>query len=267
MPFDSLETEMAIREGVITLRPVSFGIGRGRLGGSFVLTPRENGALRAQGEIELRRVDLSRLLGAAGVGGSGTLGGVGRIEGTGRSFAEILGHGDGALTVVTVGGNISAFVVDLSGLQFGNALLSALGIPARTRIECLIGDFALRRGTLTSRTLFLDTEDSVVSGEGSIDLARERLDLRLRTEAKHFTVGSLPAPIRITGTLKDPSIGPEIAELAARGGAAAGLGALLPPLALLPTIQLGVGENSQCEALASGSQRRGAPAEGGGARR
>ncbi|MFC7539316.1 hypothetical protein ACFQU2_07395 [Siccirubricoccus deserti] len=54
---------------------------------------------------------------AAGAGGAGTLGGVGRIETTGRSFSELLGRGDGALTVVTVGGNLSALLVDLSGLQ------------------------------------------------------------------------------------------------------------------------------------------------------
>ena len=43
---------------------------------------------------------------------------------------------------------------------------------------------------------------------------------------------------------------------AARAGAAVGLGILFPPLALLPTIQLGVGENSQCEALQSAGERR-----------
>jgi len=32
------------------------------------------------------------------------------------------------------------------------------------------------------------------------------------------------------------------------------------PLALLPTIQLGVGENSRCEQLTEGAQRRGAQA-------
>ena len=50
-------------------------------------------------------------------------------------------------------------------------------------------------------------------------------------------------------------------------GAAAGLGAIFLPLALLPTIQLGVGENSTCEQLQQGGPRGGAPAEGGGRRR
>jgi uncharacterized protein involved in outer membrane biogenesis len=257
MPFDRMETVLDIEDGVIRLHPIRFGIGRGTLGGEFTLTPREDGALHAKGEIELRRVDISRLMQAAGAGGAGTLGGVGRIEATGRSFSELLGRGDGALTVVTVGGNLSALLVDLSGLQFGNALLSALSIPARTPIECLIGDFALRRGTLTTRTLLLDTESYVVTGGGEASLGREVLDLWLRTDSKRMTIGSLPTPIGITGSFKSPQIRPAVGELAARAGAAAGLGVVFPPLALLPTIQLGVGENNQCEALTEKSQRRG----------
>jgi hypothetical protein len=110
----------------------------------------------------------------------------------------------------------------------------------------------------------------VVGGTGGFDLGREQIDLRLKTDTKRPTVASLPTPIHIGGTLKDPAITPELAEAAARVGAAVGLGVLFPPLALLPTIQLGVGENSQCEALQSaGERRRGqqqqAP-EGGGRR-
>jgi hypothetical protein len=269
MPFDSLSAEADIVDGAVSLHPVSFGIGQGRLTAAGTLTPQEGGGLRAKIEVELRRADLSRLLGAAGAGGAGTLGGVARLEGSGKSLSEILGRGNGEATVVTVGGNISSFLVDLSGLQFGNALLSALGIPAREGIECLIGDFALQRGTLRGRTLLLDTDAHAVTGGGTLDLGREQLDLRLRTDAKRPTIAALPTPIRIGGTLKNPAIRPELGEAAARAGAAVGLGLLFPPLALLPTIQLGVGENSQCEALQAAGERRRrqqqAP-EGGGRR-
>jgi AsmA family protein len=256
MPFDSLSAETDIVDGAVSLHPVSFGIGQGRLTATGTLTPQEGGGLHAKIEVELRRADLSRLLGAAGAGGAGSLGGVARLEGRGKSLSEILGRGNGEATVVTVGGNISSFLADLSGLQFGNALLSALGIPAREAIECLIGDFALQRGTLRSRTLLLDTEAHTVTGGGTLDFGREQLDLRLRTDAKRPTIASLPTPIRIGGTLKNPAIQPELGEAAARAGAAVGLGLLFPPLALLPTIQLGVGENSQCETLHAAGERR-----------
>ena len=97
----------------------------------------------------------------------------------------------------------------------------------------------LQNGVLTIRALVLDTEDSVVNGTGSIDLKIEALDISLKTESKHFSIGSLPAPINITGPLKRPSIRPG-AEMAVRGAAAGGLAAVFPRLPLLPTIQFGV---------------------------
>lgn len=256
MPFDALEMALDIEDGVIRLHPGKFKVGRGEIAADATLTPQENGMLRAKAEIELRRVDISRLMRAAGAGGAGTLGGVGRIDSTGRSVSEILGNANGEMTVVTVGGNISALLADLSGLQFGRALLSALGIPDRTRIECLIGDFGLTRGALRVRTLLLDTESHVVTGSGVAGLGKEVLDLRLRTDSKGFSIGSLPTSIGIGGTFKDPSIMPDVGEVAARAGAAVGLGVLFPPLALLPTIQLGVGENSQCERLTQAGRAR-----------
>ena len=249
MPFDGLEMALDIVDGVIRLHPGQFRVGRGEISTDATLTPHENGALQAKAQIELRRVDISRLMQAAGAGGAGSLGGVGHIEATGRSLSEMLGNGDGALTVVSVGGNVSALLTDLAGLQFGKALLSALGIPERAKIECLIGDFGLTNGALRVRTLLLDTDTNIVTGSGVAGLGQEKLDLKLRTDSKHFSIGSLPTTIDITGSFKDPNIAPEVGELAARAGAAVGLGVLFAPLALLPTIQLGVGENSQCERL------------------
>jgi hypothetical protein len=58
----------------------------------------------------------------------------------------------------------------------------------------------------------------------------------------------LPGAINVTGKLGSPSILPG-AEVAARAGAATALGVLLVPLALLPTIQTGVGEGACTTAL------------------
>ena len=73
--------------------------------------------------------------------------------------------------------------------------------------------------------------------------------MHLRTDAKHFTIGSLSTPIRIAGPFKNLSVSPDVGELAVRGGAAVGLGLLFPPAAVLPTIQLGLGKNNDCGQL------------------
>jgi AsmA family protein len=257
MPFDSLTTQFDVVEGVVKVHRLVMPVGDGELSTRFTMTPQPDGrSLRVEGGVELRRVDFSRLLGVAGgVRGSGRLGGVGRFEGQGRSLAEMAASAEGGLTMAMVGGTLSAFLIDLSGLRLGRALLSALGLPERERIECLVADFPLRRGTLTARTLVMETETALVTGSGRVSLAEERLDLRIRTESKRLTVGLLPVPILVRGTLKEPSVGLEPAGAAARAGAAAGLGALLAPLAALPTIQFGTADDDACERLRARAAR------------
>jgi uncharacterized protein involved in outer membrane biogenesis len=250
MPLDDLAARLEITDGVATLKPLSFGVGHGRILGDITVSPRDGDSVQAQAQVQFQRMDLARLIGAtAGVEGGGTLNGAARIEGVGQSFADLVGRGEGGLTLVMAGGNLSALLVDLSGLQFGDALLSALGLPRRTKVECFVADFVLRRGSLASRALLLETEDSITEGRGGLDLGRERIELRLRTESKRLTIGSLPTPLLITGTLSDPRIVPEPSELAVRGGIAGALAAIAPPLAVLPTLQFGTGDDPRCEAL------------------
>jgi len=251
VPLDNLKAKVDIVDGRITISPLTVGIGRGQIAGDIDLTPSSATEFHTKADIKVQRVDLGRVLASTHlVRGSGVLGGQADIDSTGNSVASIVGHGNGDLKLFMSGGNLSALLVDIAGLQFGNALLSALGIPQRATLECFVTDFALRRGVLDSRAMIVDTSEAVVNGSGSIDLGREAVDYTLRTEAKHFTVGSLPTPISIGGTFKSPSIRPAVGPLAARAGAAIGLGILFPPAALLPTIQFGVGDDTGCTRLA-----------------
>ena len=252
MPFDSLAADMDIVDGRILLHPVSIGVGRGQITGTVELAPVNGEQFRTKADIAVQRVDLGRMLKATNmVSGSGVVGGHAVLDTTGNSTATMLANGNGSLQLTMAGGgDLSALLVALSGLQFGNALLSALGIPDRDKIECFVADFVLQRGELQTRALLLDTTSDITSGSGTINLRAETLNYEVKTEAKHFTIGALPAPISITGSFKDPGALPDITKLAVRGGVAAGLGVLFPPAAILPTIQFGVGDDHRCEALA-----------------
>lgn len=250
-PLDDMQVAMDIVNGAVALHPLSFGVGKGQISSTINLSEKSQ-ALAMKADVEFKNVDVSKLLNATGVAqGAGILGGRAIIEGTGKSLADILGGGNGEVKLyMGPGGNLSALLVDLSGLQFGNALLSALGVPSRERIECLITDMMLTNGNAQSRLTMLDTNDSRVGITGAVNLKTERMDLMLRTQAKHFSVGSLPTPIGIGGTLGNPSIKPDLAEGGVRAAAAVGLGVLLTPVAgLLPTIQFGTGEDNACAGL------------------
>lgn len=250
-PLDNMRADLDIENGAVSLSPLSFGIGRGQIVSDIKLAQSGEG-VHARTTIDFQRVDVDKLLASTGAArGAGAIGGRAVIDGTGRSMAEILAHGNGELKLyMGSGGNVSALLVDLSGLQFGNAVLSALGVPSRATIQCLITDFVLQQGVVEARTVLLDTDEARVGGTGSINLRDESLKLVLETESKHFSIGSLPAPVDITGTFAKPSVLPDLAVVGARAGAAVGLGILLTPLgALLPTIQLGTGEDNACAGL------------------
>jgi hypothetical protein len=254
VPLDNLSVVADIVNGQVNIHPLSFGVGAGRITGSIQLTPQGN-LVHTNAKVEFQRLDVSRLMAATHMfQGAGAMSGGATLEAVGNSLAQMVDNGHGELQLAMVGGDLSAVLVDLSGLEFTNALLSALGMPKRTAVECFITDAGLDRGILRLRTMVLDTGEGVLTATGGADLRNEQLDLALRTESKHFTIGSLPTPLHITGTLKHPGVTPGV-ELGVRGGLAIGLGVAFPPLALLPTIQFGVGEDHRCDKVLALARR------------
>jgi uncharacterized protein involved in outer membrane biogenesis len=242
MPLDDLTVAMDVVGGRISLHPVSFGVGKGRMLANIDMAPESGKNLRAKVDLHMQNLDVSRMMAATHTfQGAGTISGVGAIDATGDSLASLMANGNGEVKMAMAGGDLSAVLIDLTGLQFGNALLSALGVPNKTQVQCFVGDLGLTRGVLDFKAMTLQTGEGITNVGGNLDLAKETIDLALKTDSRHFSVGSLPTRINITGTFKDPSIKPG-AEVAARAGAAVGLGVLFLPLAILPTIQFGTSE-------------------------
>jgi AsmA family protein len=242
IPLDDLTVALDVVDGRITVHPISFGVGKGQLSGNVDLTPESGKNVHAKMDLRMRNLDVSRLVAATHTfEGAGSVNGIGAIDATGDSLVSLMANGNGEIKMAMAGGDLSAVLVDLTGLEFGNALLSALGIPNRTQVQCFVGDLGLRRGTLDFKAMTLETGEAITDLGGDLDLSKETIDLALKTDAKHFSIGSLPTRISISGTFKDPKIRPG-AEIAARTGVAAGLAALFAPLAILPTIQFGTSE-------------------------
>ena len=249
VPLDNIVANLNIDDGRIQLQPLSFAVGGGDIALHADLAPVNAHDVKANARIDLQHVSLARLLAATHmVEGAGTLTGNAEINSTGDSLASLLGHGNGGVAMGMSGGNLSALLVDIAGLEVGNAILSALGVPQRANLQCFVAEYTLTNGVLGTKDLIVDTSEAVVRGTGNINLANETLDYKLVTRSKHFSIGTLSTPIDITGTLKSPSIRPEVGPLALKGGAAVGLGVLFPPAALLPTIQFGTGNTGDCQA-------------------
>ncbi len=247
-PFDKLHVTMDIVDGRIALHPLDFVVGNGDIASVIELTPDPNDLVHANADVRFRHIELARLMQAThAFQGNGIIGGQARIDANGNSLASMMGQGNGELKLLlTSAGDVSALLVDIAGLEFGNALLSALGVPNRAKIDCADLDLPMRQGIVDVKEMLLDTEEARVTGRGTLDLRDQTMDMSLTTRSKHFSIGSLPGPINLTGAITSPSIRPG-AEVAVRAGAAVGLGIVLTPLgALLPTVQFGVGKDDAC---------------------
>jgi len=99
---------------------------------------------------------------------------------------------------------------------------------------------------MTSRALAFDTTDTIIVGDGTINLRDETLDLRLRPRPKDRSLLVFRSPLIVGGTFKDPSFHPDMKRVGLRGALALVLGSIAPPAALLATLELGPGEDANC---------------------
>ncbi|TXI86178.1 MAG: AsmA family protein, partial [Cupriavidus sp.] len=253
VPLDDLDLHVQINDGQVRLAPMRFGVGSGSINSDILLDGRQD-QVHAVANVEFRKLDVSHILKKmTAFQGDGKIGGLVRIDGKGNSIADMLGNGNGELKLFMAGGQVSGLLVNLMGLDLGNSLRSALGLPRRAELRCMLADFSLKQGQMDTRTMLVDTTEANIIGSGNINLRDEQLDYALKTEPKHMNIGSIAAPIHIKGTLGDPKISLDATSLTARGASALALGALLTPIAaLIPTIQLGLGEDNNCVALLKG---------------
>src|SRR3546814_16761909 len=85
----------------------------------------------------------------------------------GNSVAAMLGDGDGSLKLFMSGGDISALLVNLAGLDLGNSLISALGLPRRAEMRCMIVDMGLHDGQVKTNKLLFDQSAANLPGSRS----------------------------------------------------------------------------------------------------
>jgi hypothetical protein len=95
----------------------------------------------------------------------------------------------------------------------------------------------------------LDTDDTVIYGEGGISLSQETMDITMRPYPKDMSILSLRSPLKLTGTFSAPKAGVDKGAVAGRAGVALALGSVNPLLALAATIETGPGKDADCGSI------------------
>ena len=126
-------------------------------------------------------------------------------------------------------------------------------------LRCAAAAFDVKQGLMTSRALVLDTTDTVVYGDGTINLATEAMDLYFRPYPKDTSILAVALAAEARPARWVRRCRPDKGALAGRAAAALALGAINPLLALAATIETGPGQDANCGAILRQAAAGGAP--------
>ena len=245
LPVDAIETRLRLEDGLLRLDPFNVAIAGGQMTGTIRLDARRN-PISTQANLRMRGVELPKLMPRVSPNGIGSIAGRARLEGHGNSVARMLATADGELGFMMGSGKISNLVLELAGLDVAETLKFLVGKDKTVPVRCGYTDLTVADGVAKTRSLALDTTDTVIVGSGTVDLGDEQLDLELKPRPKDVSPISLRGPLEVRGTFKHPDFHPKPAPLAGRVAAAAALFAIAPPAALLALFETGPGKDIDC---------------------
>lgn len=262
---DRIALGLRLKDDQLMVKPLRFHTAKGDVDLNFRFTPfTRDTPPKLHAEIDVRHVDLRQLLGGPTMPPmvretAGTVGGFVKLDTTGISVREFAAHMNGDAGFFMEDGQVSQLLERLAPID----VLSALGVylsgDKPVRINCLVSRFDVKQGVATATTLIADTESDTIAGKGDVNFADEGLYLDLHPENKHFTAVSLRTPVEIRGTFAKPEFHLETGKLMQRLGAALGLAVTVPPAALLPLIDTGLGEQNACAKAFAAQQPPGNP--------
>jgi len=257
IPLRDIETTIRMKDKVLTLTPLSFGMAGGRITSNIRLDGHGK-TLDASARIAARGLKIRELFPKlqSMQASFGEVNGDGALAGKGNTVAAMLGTSQGELNAVVTEGTVSRFILELAGLNVANAVFVKIFGDKQTILNCVATQMTVRNGRANIDRFVLDSEEAVVNASGFIDLGKEQLDVDVRPKTKGTRVLSLRTPLYARGSFTDPKVGPQVGPLALKAGAAVALAAVTPIAALLPLINIDKAPDTNCGAEIDAATRK-----------
>ncbi|MBA3757137.1 MAG: AsmA family protein [Nitrosomonas sp.] len=237
LPIDGLHMHVIINDGHLILAPLNFGVASGNIRSRLELDTRTKPA-KSKIETEIHHVQLGEILSRFKIAdeSAGLIGGQAIYWFKGNSVAEMLASADGGLLMLMTGGRFDDLLVELAGLDIGEALVALFDQDDNTKINCAFVDLPTSGGIMNLSTFVVDTEDTVFLGAGTLDFKKERLDLVIDPKPKDLSLFSARAPLHIEGSFKEPTFTPGASAIL-RGAVSLALLPSAPIVSLYALIQ------------------------------
>ena len=254
LPISKLDTHVVLTDGVLSLTPLNFNVAGGTLTSQIKLDG--SGKVIANGiaaelKASARHLHIQQLFPRlpALQASVGEINGDASLSATGNSVASLLGSSNGEVRALINRGSISKLLLEEMGLNIGSIVLTKLVGDKQVKLNCMAADFVVTKGLMRTRQFLVDTDDAVLHVDGTVNLGNEQLDLTLQPDSKGLRIFSLRSPLYVRGTFSKPDVSVDKGVLALRAGGALALAVVAPVAALLPLVNTGPGEDSECAAL------------------
>ena len=234
LPIQSLNGRIVVDNGRAVLNPLKMGIANGFVQGTMTLNARED-LPRVDADLTLSNLDLRNFFKGSEYFDTtdGKVHATVKLSGTGKSLADVMGSGEGDIHLGMNGGAISWLLVELTGLDIGQALILYVTEDERVPIRCGAGRIVLNKGDARLDRFVIDTTDSVIYFRGHANLKTQAIDLEIEADAKDFSLLDIDAPVELKGKIRKPEIS---------------IGKGVP----IPLIEPGDAEDISCAALLQG---------------
>jgi uncharacterized protein involved in outer membrane biogenesis len=135
------------------------------------------------------------------------------LTGQGTDLHAFLGSANGPIAITTGPAVIDDAFVKLLGESLFTAIIPDWKPSHGAHIICSVLDLEAKDGKATSTALVIDGKHVVVGGGGAIDLATGKIDFMLLPTAKDATLAPLVAPVHLAGTITDPQVMGDAADV------------------------------------------------------
>lgn len=256
-PLRSMTFELVLESGVMTIDPLVFDAPLGgQLDGRIDIDARSD-TVNSRAEGTLTGFDMREI--AQGRLAQGPLTSEFLLNMVGSDLRSAFASANGEIAMwAGEGAMLRKLAVEGAGLDLGEVFLLILSEDGAETdyeaIRCAAARFEVMDGVAHARPVILDTEDSLITMTGEVSLATEIITLNVDADVKDVSWGTVLGGLNIGGTLRDPSVDVNAVGAVLQGGAAALLSGIAGPLAALPFIQPGLGEDAPCVAVLNHAQ-------------
>jgi len=250
LALETFYASLHVHDAQLSLRPLQFGFAGGRLISNVKMDARGK-PLKASADVDFRHVEVGKLFPALPnvAKGAGLVGAQIRLRGEGDSVADLVGSSSGTAAVAISDGRISNLLDAAVSLNGGRAIPALMGRDHDIAIRCGGAAFEVSNGQAKSTLMVLDTAQTRIDGQGTVDLKNEKFDIIFSPKPKHPGILSLRTPLRVYGSFRHPDYALDKKVLALRAGGALALAAVSPIAMLLPLLETGPGKDTDCAAV------------------